>query len=211
MFFRSFMSSRIYPTVFLIFSLLLMGPIGCGKFGEKKVSAKYLTYTTGTEGCLNSLPEQVTKFSSGALTAVEWEGTWRCAIENLELFRKFVLGQNPEGFSPEDLQILTNRFLLTQSPVSLDVIEFHLELKEIFMGGSKDLMTYEEFDYLIELIKKIGPMSATLLPHLANRMHAPTQVGTEKLVETAATFIDDLNDIFKLSEKPLFSWERLNH
>ncbi len=193
--------------LFAVMTVLALS--GCGLLADRTVQEKALTYSTGKEGCLNEMGSQAERYLSGEISENEWTGTWSCVLDNLAVFRKYIQGSDAEGFTVSDVHALVKKFMVTSKEVPEDLIAIHFELKEKILGGSSKVFTYREFDQFVDLLKKIGPLTVEMLPHLNNRAHHATSEKMAAFGKATENFVGEMLKLVDLETRPTIEWATL--
>ncbi|MBC7691857.1 MAG: hypothetical protein H7222_08805 [Methylotenera sp.] len=151
---------------------VLVGGAGCGRLGEMDSLSKLMKLKSDT-GCLNGIGAQVTKYVDGEITVKEWTGTLDCMVNSIDLFRKYVKGNDPQGYSQKDIQALIKTFIVTNTDISDELMSAIFEVKSSFIGGNRDVLTHDEVDQIYILHKLFKKESTDLIPYLAARRATP--------------------------------------
>ena len=154
--------------------LALMGLSGCGLFGNRQDPNTILNYATPNAGCLDNIGKQVVQYSGGQISTPEWTGAWDCVSSSLTLFAQFIRGSVPDGYTPQDIQVFMSHFLFSQAPISKDLVQSAFALKASVFGGTVDVITFDEVNKLLSLIKVLKIETTRILPYLASRTQNPT-------------------------------------
>ncbi|MBI2605398.1 MAG: hypothetical protein HYW49_04885 [Deltaproteobacteria bacterium] len=161
--------------------LVLAGSLGaCGVLGQKDDVQRLLEYKSDSAGCLNEFGPNVRKFMEGTISEDAWTKSWDCTLDSLDLFQQFVKGSTEEGYSQEDIHNFVSRFLVTDKPVSRELISASFALKASLFGGNRGLLARAELKRFVELLKLSKKASTELIPHLRNRAKNP---GAKNLAE----------------------------
>lgn len=163
---RALLVARTFAVVLFAFAAQ-----GCGIMGDKKPSKTQLTLA---EGCFDKLGPSIMKFIDGDIAESEWKGTWNCATDSLKLFRTYAKGANDVGFSAAELKGFAETFLLTNKPISLQMVQAFFELKSSLFGGDPQYITKPELDLAIKYAEDLGNETARLIPFLRARIADPT-------------------------------------
>ena len=213
----------------LAFTLTLVGS-SCGLLGNKKPVERILNVQNNV-GCLDNLGPQFNKYVDGEISPFEWEETFKCMDNTLNTFTQFVAGNDPEGYNQADVKALTEQFIITQKPVTLNFVRSVFELKSSLFGGKVTVITKGEIAEVRRILTEIRVSSTKLIPHLWNRKHKPEAqnmrefigavqlfgaevartLNTEKnptlTKESVAQFLDELSKIsFSENKKDLKAW-----
>lgn len=138
---------------------------GCGILGDQDEGPDDYSFAKDKTGCFNELGPRVTRYLDGAIEAAEWSGTFDCAVDNLELFKKYIQGDGPDGaYSKDDLFALATKVLVTDRPVSRELIDTQFEMKASLLGGSAEHFSHADIDRIIENIRLIRDESTKLIP-----------------------------------------------
>ncbi len=179
---------------------------GCGLLGEKGDLKKLLEYNSEYMGCLNELGPRFTRYVDGAIEKPEWESTWDCAIDSLEMFKKYVNGSVENGYSREDIRAFLNDFMLTADrQVSPELMAVSFELKASIFGGSAELLTYEEMDRFIGMLKVGKKQSTEVLPHLQLRSGGATSEELLALADAIASAGEGIASSLDTGSHPAFN------
>lgn len=161
-------SKKFFAAAALLLSITIQG---CGVMGDKKPTKTQLTLA---EGCFDKLGPSVMKFVDGDIDENEWKNTWACATNSLKMFRTYAQGSSPAGFSASELKGFAEAFLLTNKPVSLQMVQSFFDLKASLFGGDSRYITKPELDLAIKYADDLGIETARLIPFLRARIKDPT-------------------------------------
>jgi hypothetical protein len=151
---------------------VVFGVCACGQLGERDDLKKIMEFRSDT-GCLNGLSERVEKYVEGEVTAAEWEKTWDCVGDSLDLFRKYVRGSDPRGYDQKDIQALVRIFLVTKTEINDELIQAIFGLKASLIGGDDKVLTKSEVEKFVKLHQLLKKESTALIPYLTNRRLNP--------------------------------------
>lgn len=151
------------------FLLIALTHSACGLFGNKANRNRFIDFASGRSGCLNEFGKQAERFLVGDIGATEWNETWECAAESLTLFKEFVSGSDPAGYTAEDLQSFARTILVTDRPVALNLVQAALAFKAGFLGGSEKVLRYDEVERLVIVFRVLKIETARLIPFLRAR------------------------------------------
>jgi hypothetical protein len=156
---------------YLVFLLALSFTTGCGLFGTREAFKKIAQFSPGSIGCLNKMGEQFRRFAKGDIESGEWEGTWDCATDSLGVYKRFVQGSDPQGYTPEDMHAFLSRYLYAGTPISLELVQASFKLKQSLFGGTDNVLTMDELDQFIKMLKIGRDTTVRLLPYFQKQQY----------------------------------------
>ncbi|HTL11683.1 MAG TPA: hypothetical protein VL588_04305 [Bdellovibrionota bacterium] len=162
---------------------IALASAGCGQFGDKLDKSRILNYTDAATGCLNTFGSQLTKYMSGDVDPDEWSKTWDCVVGSIDTFRDFVAGSTPGGYTVDDLYGFVHTFLVTNKPITRELVTATFRLKASVIGGSDQRVTFAELDTFKSLLAEGKIVSLGLIPNLRARAQNPTR---QNLLDFAA-------------------------
>lgn len=194
----------------LVAATLLAGSLvmfqACGRKGPGIDMTAALNKIAGKGGCLNELGTRFSRYLQGEIGETEWSATFDCATSSLEMFRSYVRGSIPGGYTREDMRAFVQNFMVTErGAVSDDLIRSAFELKASLLGGNSEILSYAEFSVLTEYLRLMQRESITLLPHLSNRLKAPTPANLITLADQIERSANRLADGIRTEHNPDFT------
>jgi hypothetical protein len=160
------MSSRIASLLFLVTLS------SCGLFGSKDDPDRQLDFPQSYGGCFNEAGVRFENYLKGEIVAQEWGKAWDCTMDSLRLLNKFA--GTSTGWKHSDLKSLVETLVITDSDLPDTFMPAAFELKASLVGGSKDKLTAEELNKIIEVFRVIKEESSAFIPHLVKRKKEPT-------------------------------------
>jgi len=164
----------------------------CGILGDKKDASKSLSQTGGA--CLDDLGPLANRFLDGTVDEGQWKATWNCVDDTIELFGKFVQGSETNGYTPDDLRFLMQKFLFSRGTVTPKFVEGALAAKASLLGGPSDHLSKDELASYRALVRFLRDETSLLIPHLRNRATNPTSDNLRALSVAIETFGAHLAD-----------------
>ena len=161
--------------------LCLVLSSGCGLFGKK--DDPNTTAAMGATSCLNNVGPQIQNYTSGAISQSDWGQTFDCVGNAVQLFKSFVQGSDPNGYTQSDIQLLVTRFLITNKAISMDFIAAVFELKASIYGGTKDLLTHDELDRFLAVQAVLKTQTTALIPFLSAKAALPNRANLIALAD----------------------------
>jgi len=168
------MLSNRKPAIFSFLLAVALGVGGCGLLGEKGARTRLLQYIPGNAGCMNDAGTRLARFFTGELSDAELAISMDCAVTSLQAFKKFVRGSSPEGYTAEDVRLLVAEVMVTDKPVTIELMRAAFELKSSLIGGRPEVMTMAEIDQVIARLQSMKQITREFLPHLRARTQQPT-------------------------------------
>jgi hypothetical protein len=165
---------------------LALFAVACGNKPERKLPNKALEYFSRNAGCLNQLGPEIDKFLVGEIRSDELERTSFCLAESLRLFKRNIKGSHAAGYTQQDIQAFVQKFLMTDSVITPELVSHVFEVKASLFGGTGEILLRAEVDRMIELIETARGEAQKLLPLLASRRHLPTARNLLRLADSLA-------------------------
>lgn len=176
----------------------LLWTASCSKFlDEKREKPQTIEMSNARFACLQSLPEEITKFLKGTVQDSDIHSGFDCAKDALLYFKNKTKGTYAEAYTMEDLRNFFGKYFLKKNNVSSEFGYELFKLKQVLIGGSDKYITKTEIQRLIELLdvvrdqaKKVAPHMPTLLAENKN----PTWIQVDNATEQ---FSDSIWQLFK--------------
>ncbi|RYZ79551.1 MAG: hypothetical protein EOP04_27535, partial [Proteobacteria bacterium] len=92
-------------------------------------------------GCLDELGPLVNSFFKGEANPTVWRDSWTCVDDTLETFTTYVAGSTPGGYTPDDVNVLITRFIITGKPISAEFLKGIFALKTSLFGGNEKILS----------------------------------------------------------------------
>ncbi len=178
--------------IFACMGITITCATSCGILGNKKDAGRNLAQSGGA--CLDEIGPLATQFIDGAVSAGKWGATWDCVDDTINLFGKFVKGSETDGYLPEDLRFLMQRFLFSKGTVTPRFVDGALSIKATLFGGTEKHLTNEELQSFRVLARFLKTETTALIPHLHNRKVNPTADNLRALSVAIETFGSHLAD-----------------
>ena len=175
----------------------------CGILGNKKEASRSLSQEGGA--CLDNLGPISNQFLDGTVNEAKWRATWDCVDDTIDLFKKFVKGSETEGYIPDDLRFLMQKFLFSKNTVSMKFVDGALAMKATLFGGTAARLSKTELDSFRALARFLKDETSALLPYLRNRKQNPTSANLRALATAVETFGIHLADYLKTGSNPKLS------
>jgi hypothetical protein len=156
----------------------------CGILGQRPEIADFIRQAQGEAGCLNPAGDLLTRYLDGSISPEEWSAPFECAESQLEQFERFVRPSTDAGYTSDDLHALVTGILVTDKPVSRELVAALFRLKASVIGGSPTYLSMRDVRRTRELLREARATSLALLPALAARARRPE--GDELLAFTDA-------------------------
>lgn len=178
-------------------ALLALATSGCGLLGDKDPASKLLQVEQKNSGCLDRLGPLMEQYIDGTVAESEWDQAFVCLDDTLDMFVKFVKGSDAAGYTREDVKALTERFILTNKPITRNFVEGIFEVKASLFGGNNRVLSREQVAEFRNLLVFLNRETKVLIPHLYNRKHNPRKAELRAMMaaidEFGVKFADYLN------------------
>lgn len=174
------MRSKFFQKTQVVLALVAFS--SCGAFGDKEDLKRTITFNSPATGCINDLGNKLGEFKVGDVSTESWEGAFDCTSSALDQFQKFVVGSVENAYTESDLKNLVSNFLVTNRPISAELISSLLKLKASMIGGPEDRATRAEVERLKDLLQVLKRETRRLIPLLRARARDPKP---ESLIELA--------------------------
>lgn len=189
-------------------AIALFGLLGssCGILGNKSNIDTLLNYNPQAMGCLNQVGANIQAYYKGTIDAATWQGTWNCATQNLALFKQFVQPSDPNGFTQSDIYDFISKVLLTNVPITPDLVNAVFELKASLFGGTKDILALSEIDQVTNFLNVMSQQTTNLIPYLTLRVTDPTPTNLLALTDALVSAGNNIAASFNTQGNPTFSF-----
>ena len=117
--------------------------------------------------CLTQISEEVDRYFKAEASTEDVRRFMNCAQEALRTFAYYSEDPQKPGYKPEQIAQFLNRYFLPKNKIESGFLKEALRLKVLIAGGSPDLVTYSEFNRLIEIIGILRDEAVRHVPHLA--------------------------------------------
>ncbi|MBL7713858.1 MAG: hypothetical protein JNL01_00230 [Bdellovibrionales bacterium] len=155
----------------------------CGIFGEKEDLKRTITFNSPAAGCINDLGKKMDEFQVGDVDPEGWDSAFDCTQSALDQFQKFVVGSVENAYTESDLKNLVTNFLVTNRPISEQLISSLLKLKASVIGGPEDRATRAEVERLKDLLGVLKKETRKLIPLLRSRARTPNAADLIQLAD----------------------------
>ena len=156
----------------------------CGLLGTKNRPVQ--PGKVGETGCLNNSKDLVSRYVSGTLSQAEWKSTFDCINQSLDFFTEYVHGSTENSYTQGDMYVLISRFLITNKPVTPDLVLGAFELKQALLGGDSNQFTKAQIDLLKTALDKLEVITSGLIPYL--KLRQDPNATYDELVEMIGAF-----------------------
>ena len=154
----------------LTIAATLFSVTGCGLLGQKDTPAA--TSSVGAGGCLDNSKDLVNRYITGEMSQTEWTGAFTCVNDSLKFFTEWVHGSNQNAYTQGDMYTLVTKFLITNGPVHIDLLNGAFSLKSALFGGDSQQFTKDEIDLLKTSLTRLSQITADLIPYLQLRQES---------------------------------------
>jgi hypothetical protein len=172
----------------------------CGILGNKKEASRSLAQSGGA--CLDDLGPLANQFIDGTVSEAKWRATWDCVDDTIDLFKKFVQGSETNGYTPDDLRFLIQKFLFSKGTVTLPFVDGALAMKASLFGGNGHHLTKDELDRFRALARFLKEETSALIPYLHDRKVNPTSDHLRALSVAIENFGIHLADYLNTTANP---------
>jgi len=170
-----------------LFTLPCLWMSACGILGNKEPANKTVAMNQNT-GCLDELGPLVSSFFKGEADPVVWRQSWTCVDDTLETFTQYVAGSTAGGYTPEDVQILITRFIITGKPITPEFLKGLFALKATLFGGNEQVLSRTEIQRFRKLALFLRDESTVLIPQIWNLKNSPTPANLSRFVGVTEAF-----------------------
>ncbi|MGE0614820.1 MAG: hypothetical protein AB7P04_04200 [Bacteriovoracia bacterium] len=177
---------------------------GCGILGEKDPLNEVLTYGAKKTGCLNELGPRFERYMRGDVSREEWDETWDCTIDSLELFIKFVSEGSAQGYTQGDILSFVRKVLVTNVPVSNELVAATFKLKASLLGGSDEVLKKDELRVFVGFLRVAKVETMKLLPALVQLKSGATPQAMLALSTGIQSMGINLANAIKTNDNPIF-------
>lgn len=150
--------------------------------------------------CLSGVGKVASAFVQGDAEEKELGEAWDCADSAVLKFKRYVRGSAATSYTPQEIAtFLEDNFLAANTNVKISKrlqTEF-MKIKQLFIGGSAEVLERQELDKLVELFKTLRSLTLSLNPYMkiiSLNWQAPRKVS---FAESVAVFEDANQEIQK--------------
>ncbi len=144
--------------------------LGCQRlpWGEKVANPKPPPNKIGSEiRCLKHVLPILQAFVAGEAKPAEVSQGWQCFSGALQLFKNKIRGEQPQGYQATELKEFFEGYFLKEGvKISPGLMEEIMRLKQVFFGGSIQVLTRPELEDLILFASEIEGLSLEILPSM---------------------------------------------
>lgn len=123
----------------------------------------------GGTSCLGDSGRAFSDFFKGAGQDEAITNAWTCWSDVFVSFHRYVRGQNRDGYTSQELATFLEHNLLGASStgrISPALQKEVMKFKQLFVGGSRTLITRQEILDLIDILKTLKGLSLRANPHM---------------------------------------------
>ncbi|WP_413568152.1 hypothetical protein ACLWBD_10595 [Bdellovibrio sp. HCB117] len=162
--------------------------VGCSDFlNGKKAEPQVMELSDARFKCLQSLPNQLQKFSVGDAQEKDIRDGSDCMIEALLYFNKRTFGSLPNAYTVEEMRKFFGKYFLKENNVTPQFAAELMKIKQALLGGATTYITKEEIIRLVEILKVVREEAVQLAPHVKILLNQKTQKTAEWEQITLAT------------------------
>ncbi|KHD88164.1 MAG: hypothetical protein OM95_10365 [Bdellovibrio sp. ArHS] len=149
---------------------------GCSEFlNGKKAEPQVMELSDARFKCLQSLPQQLQKFSVGEAQEQDIRDGADCMTEALLYFNKRTFGSLPNAYTVEEMRKFFGKYFLKENNVSPQFAAELMKIKRALLGGSTTYITKEEIVHIVEIMKVVRDEAVLLAPHIKILLNQKTQ------------------------------------
>jgi hypothetical protein len=148
-------------------ALQLCGLVACSDFlNEKKQSPETIELSNERFACLQELPEQMSLYLEGKVSAAEVRRGFECGKDALVYFKTKTRGSMPDAYTLEDLRNFFGKYFLKRNNVSPEFGAQLFKIKKLILGGDEHFITKTELQKMVDLLDLLKEQAVQLSPHL---------------------------------------------
>ncbi len=157
--------------------------------------------------CLKKTSTTIGKFVEGTAQPAAVSAQWQCYGKAIQTFVENVKGAKENEFAPREIAGFFEFFFLKNTKISDELLQQIMYVKQLFVGGSDQVVTGPELLRLIQLTRQLEGFSLELLPFMKvyslNWRLSPTEDLVsevnyfEQSNETIQRVTRELTDIFE--------------
>ena len=116
--------------------------------------------------CLDKADETLNDYMDGRLNAAEINAFWNCTQRALDVFLRFTNGRQVGLYSAKELRNFLQTFFMGDLRINDVLLEELMEVKRVFLSGSREFVTRKELIHTQEIIEEFRKLSLDLNPHI---------------------------------------------
>jgi len=184
--------------VLVLVAVNLLWTTACTKFlDEKREKPQTIEMSNVRFGCLQALPEEITKFLHGTVKDKDIHSGFECTKDALLYFKDKTTGTYADAYSMEDLRNFFGKYFLKKNNVSSEFGRELFKLKQVLLGGSDKNITKAEIQRLIEILDVIRDQAIKIAPYVPTLLAEAKNPTWEQVDKAAAQLGDSTWQLFK--------------
>lgn len=116
--------------------------------------------------CLDKADETFVDYLDGRLNAQQINAFWDCTQRALDIFLRFTQGRQVGIYSSQELRHFLHNFFLGELRINDTLLEEFMEIKRVFLAGSRDFVTRNELETTQVIIEDFRQLTIDLNPHI---------------------------------------------
>jgi hypothetical protein len=157
-----FSKSRRRLIVYTLLALL----IGCARENIADKTAIEVDLK-GSNSCVTNIGGQLSKYVDGKMNREEVENFWNCINSAVTQFQSISSGDmGIDRYSPDAFRRFFKKFFIQEKPISDELLDAFMDLKQVILSGSNKVVTRGELDHLREIIMELKGVSLMLNSHM---------------------------------------------
>lgn len=133
---------------------------------EKRQEPQTIEMSNAKFVCLQSLPEELSKFIEGQVSNEGIHRGFKCAQDALIYFKDKTKGSKADRYTMEELRNFFGKYFLKKNNVTPAFASELFKLKKVFLGGSERFITKGEIQRLVELLELLKEQAIVVAPHM---------------------------------------------
>ena len=129
--------------------------------------------------CMGRIGETIEGFVEGRVTQKETAEFFTCLQHSLRSFTQYMKPVTPNQFRPENLREFLQQFFFSDRLISDSLLWGAMDLKVAVVGGEKTVITLQEIEQTIEILKSLSRISVRIQP-LMKAFHPRTSLELSK-------------------------------
>ncbi len=122
----------------------------------------------GNTACLSATADVMNNFFAGRAQAGEVDAGWQCIENAFKTFNRYFTGKrDPEKIFPDELATFFEKYFIELDPVtkkpknriSPEFQHEFMKIKQLFLGGSREYLSREEFNRIADIISRLRELS----------------------------------------------------
>lgn len=150
-------------------SLILTGVLSsCGlRLGEKAPGPVSPTFSGKGYSCVGQIPEHFDRYFKDQMSEPQITEFVQCLQKAFSSFAQLTRGRDQSTYRPEEIRSFLQSYFLKDRPISDQLMNEFMIIKQVLIGGAKDRISRVELNTAIEVLEDLRVEAIRLKPHIA--------------------------------------------